>query len=497
MICISIAQESRRFALVDMLNAAGQCDMVELRLDRFDKSPDLKELLAHKPKPIIMSCRRPRDGGEWQGSETERLTLLRQCIIDKADYVEIELDIADQIRPFPPAKRVISYTNLQETPADIGEIYNQCRLKNPDVIKLVTLARTPEEAWPLLQIVAQSRVPTVVVGLGKPGVMLTVLGKRVGAPWTYAALERGMETYPGQPTVRDLATIYHYRDVDKTTMFVGVTGFAEQDAATVAVVNAGFAQLDMKTRCLPLAVGSVDLFRKVIGAVKLSAVIVDEPNRSQLLEIAREREPFAEAAQSADLLLRKGDGWSAHNTFGQAAVAAVEETLRPRSMMPDNPLHGRMVMIAGANSLAASVGGAIKQRGGIFMFASRDKEAGHRLAQEYECRYVPFDALYSTTHDVLIVCAEERIPLKKGGTDQAGGIHPGYLKPTITVLDLTAMPRLSGFAKAARARLCPVVQPRQLLLEQIKLQLQLLTGKQVARERLVEALNNALGDEDS
>ena len=31
------------------------------------------------------------------------------------------------------------------------------------------------------------------MGLGKPGIMLTVLGKKIGAPWTYAALERGMD----------------------------------------------------------------------------------------------------------------------------------------------------------------------------------------------------------------------------------------------------------------------------------------------------------------
>src|SRR5207244_1391100 len=58
MICISIAQESRRLALADMLNAARQCDLLEIRLDRFDKAPDVGELLAHKPKPVILSCRR-------------------------------------------------------------------------------------------------------------------------------------------------------------------------------------------------------------------------------------------------------------------------------------------------------------------------------------------------------------------------------------------------------------------------------------------------------
>src|SRR5437660_8725737 len=116
MICISIAQESRRLLLADMVNAGRQCDLIEVRLDRFLKAPELGEIIGAKPKPLIMSCRRLADGGEWNGSEEERLAILRQSIISKADYVEIELDVADQIRKFPPSQRVISYTNFHETP---------------------------------------------------------------------------------------------------------------------------------------------------------------------------------------------------------------------------------------------------------------------------------------------------------------------------------------------------------------------------------------------
>jgi 3-dehydroquinate dehydratase / shikimate dehydrogenase len=249
MICISINQESRRMALVDMLNAARQCDLVEVRLDRFGKAPELGELIAHKPKPVIMSCRRPADGGHWDGTEDERLALLRQCIISKADYVEIELDIADQIRPFPPAKRVICYTNLRETPADIADIYAEAQTKKPDVIKLTTLAHTPEEAWPLVQILAKATIPTVVVGLGKPGVMLTVLGKKIGCPWAYAALEKGMEAYPGQPTVSELKDVYHYQAIEKTTRLIGVTGFGEREVVAVGVLNHVLGHFGMPARC--------------------------------------------------------------------------------------------------------------------------------------------------------------------------------------------------------------------------------------------------------
>src|SRR5262249_9765246 len=153
-------------------------------------------------------------------------------------------DIADQIRRFPPAKRVISYTNLSETPTDIAGIYAEAQEQQPDVIKLTTLARTPEEAWPLLQILVRPKVPTVVVGLGKPGTMLSVFGRKVGAPWIYAALEKGMEAYPGQPTVRDLNEIYHYPAIGRSTRLIGVTGFGRRELVTVALLNAALAHLE-------------------------------------------------------------------------------------------------------------------------------------------------------------------------------------------------------------------------------------------------------------
>ncbi|HZT81517.1 MAG TPA: type I 3-dehydroquinate dehydratase, partial [Gemmataceae bacterium] len=410
MICIAIAQMSRRLALADMLNASRQCDLIELQLDAFERAPDVRELLQHRPRPMILSCRRQRDGGKWQGSEDERLALLRQCIVSKADYVEIELDVADQVRPFPPAKRVISYTNLAETPDDIADIYAECQKKKPDVIKLVTLARTPEEAWPLVKILANPPVPTVVVGLGKPGVMLTVLGKKIGTPWAYAALERGMEAYPGQPTARDLNEVYHYGSINKHTRLIGVTGFSDREFVTLAAVNAALARLGLPARCLPLTLGSMGVFRKVVAACKLAALLVGAEYQRAVVEMADELAAAAKQAGAADLLmLSKSERWHGYNTLDRAAVAALEAALRERHP-GEKPLQGRMVMVVGANGTARAMATLVQECGAAVILASRDKTAAQQLAQELGCRFVQLEALYSTMHDVLIVCDEEKQP---------------------------------------------------------------------------------------
>src|SRR5712692_7491410 len=99
MICITIAQESRRLALADMLNAATMgADLLEVRLDCFEKDADPKELLSARRKPVIFSCRRQADGGNWKGTEEARVLLLKTAIANQADYCEMEPDIAGEIR---------------------------------------------------------------------------------------------------------------------------------------------------------------------------------------------------------------------------------------------------------------------------------------------------------------------------------------------------------------------------------------------------------------
>jgi 3-dehydroquinate dehydratase/shikimate dehydrogenase len=493
MICITIAQESRRFARVDMLNASKQCDLLEVRLDRFGKAPDITELLANKPKPVIFSCRRRNDGGGWEGTEEERLTVLRQCIVSKADYVEIELDAADQIRKFGPTKRVITYTNLSETPADIAEIYAKAQTKSADVVKLVTLARTPEEAWPLVRILASHAIPTVAVGVGKPGITLSVLGKKIGSPWTYAALEKGMEAYPGQPTVRELHETYHYNSIDSATRFIGVTGIGEREYFSLAVINHALARLGLPVRCLPLGVGNVGLFRKIMDAVHLRAVVVDDEHRDSITKIAAHLDAAALDAGAADLLLpTKEKEWHGHNTIGPAALAAVEERLRAQQNA--SPLQGRIVLIVGTNGIARAIAHGVKQQGAALIIASHERDRALQLAQALECRHIQFEALYTTMHDILIVCDLETDHIRSKRSSPEAGIHPGFLRPGMVVIDLTARTERSALLNEAATRGCHVVEPSFVLREQLIAQLRLIAGKDVPREVVQEKLDSLLAE---
>jgi 3-dehydroquinate dehydratase / shikimate dehydrogenase len=482
MLCISINQESRRLALADMLNAGRSgADILELRLDRFGKAPDLGELLARKTKPLLMTCRRSADGGHWDDSDEERLALLRQCVISKADYVEIELDAAQAVRRFGPSRRVISYTNLKETPADIDAIYDQCRGRDPDVVKLVTMARTPEEAWPLVQIVARSPVPTVVVGLGRANTMLALLGKKLGAPWIYAALERGMEAYPGQPTVDDLTNIFRVESIGRSTKFIGVLGQAPRDLARIACLNAAFAECDLNLRCLPLEVGNPRIFRKLIDIVKLQALVADDTSQEPLKDLDIELHGTARKTSVLDVIVPKDDGLHGFHKGARACIQRLGETLKAKF---DPPLKDRIVMLAGLSPWTSLIAAEVQAQGGNAVLASNDKGTGLSMAREHNCRFVMWEALYSTLHDVLVVVTP----------DAALSIQPNYLKPGQTVLDLTAHLTPTKFLIEAEKRGAVVVSPVEIFLDEMTDIARMLTGKPIERELLRKAIPERLID---
>jgi 3-dehydroquinate dehydratase/shikimate dehydrogenase len=486
MMCISIAQKSRRFALVDMLNAAPQCDLLEVRLDCFDHAANIGDLLAQKRKPVIVACRRAEDGGEWLGHEGERLALLRQAVASKADYVEIELDVADQIRPMAPTKRVIAYTNLLEVPENLNEIYQQALTKGPDVVKLVVPARSPEEVWPVVQILAKPAAPTVVVGVGKPGVMLALLARKVGAPWVYAALERGMEAYYEQSTVSDLEAVYHYRSIERSTPFIAVTGFDELQYVTVALLNAGLARLGESVRCLPVEIGSTSLFRKVLEVVKSKCAVIDVGHQAAVRELVSALMPSAKLAEAVDFMTHEDGKWQGHHLLSRAVLAALDKSLRASKPAgagdrDQGPLSGRVLMFVGTNGLSRVLAASAQHAGAIPVIAGSDQQAAQALAQSLGCRFVLEEAVHTTPHDVLVRC-------------DATDLHAGYLKPGMTVVDVTALPRPSRLLDEAGQRGCQVVSPQQVLVELVNRYLRALTGETVPGEFLLDVLRPFVED---
>jgi 3-dehydroquinate dehydratase/shikimate dehydrogenase len=477
MLCITVTPTSRTLAKVDLLNAARHGDIIELCLDHLAKEPDFKDLLTAVDKPIILSCRRMQDGGQWDGSEDERLMLLRQAIVAGPAYVELDLDIAPRIPRFGQVQRLVSVTRLDRPETDVDGAIEAAVQHQADVVKFAWPTPTLDAAWPLLAAVTQKRrIPIVGQGLGRPELTFSLLGRKYGSPWIYAALERGMEAHAGQATVHELDELYHCRDIDRQTGFVAVTGFGESATATTHLMNAGFRALGVNVRCLPVEPGDLKLLPKMLDVLKIQAVLVFGRHAQELWPLVTQADEKDRLTQSLDLLVRQGNGWSAYNTLWRCALRALELKLG-KTDTASRPLERKNVMVLGTGGTARAIVLGIAQRKGLVSICGPQDKQAQRLAAELNCRYVPFQNIYDTLVDVVVIADPE---LRSGHGH--GAVNPSLLKTDTTVMDASDPPREHPLFAEARERRCRLVEPEAIFTERIRAQFQALTGNELPDE---------------
>src|SRR5437762_8222704 len=240
-ICVVIGRTRHKMVQIEMQEAAKHgARMIELRLDFLAKAADFKRLLANKPCELVATVRRPQDGGRWHGSEDERRMLLRQAIVGGFDWVDIESDIAEEIRRFKNVKRIVSYHNFREVPADLEKIHQRMCAQDADVVKLAVTAQHPIDNLRVLQLLKKATKPTVAFCMGDLGIPSRILGARLGTPFTYAAFNKERGIAPGILSYDELKRVYHYGRINQETTVFGVIGDPVGHSLSPLIHNAAF-----------------------------------------------------------------------------------------------------------------------------------------------------------------------------------------------------------------------------------------------------------------
>jgi 3-dehydroquinate dehydratase / shikimate dehydrogenase len=479
MICISVTPTSRTLAPADLLNASRRCDLIELCLDHFIAEPNVGELIKMVDKPILVSCRSEKDGGKWKGTEQQRIQLLREAIVAGPAYVELDLEIANSIPRFGHTKRVISYTSLNRPLSKIDEIFEQCWKAKADVVKFTWLTEDMDAAWPLLAAVTQQReVPIVGIGIGRSGLTFSLLGRKYGSPWIYAALERGMEAFPKQPTVWELKEDYRWDEISPKSRFLGVVGSGDSENVVCRVLNAAFQLMDKPIRCLPLLPGDLSKFPKMLEKMKINGLVVDPSYNGDLLELATVKDELATASERIDVLMESGGGWKGICTTFQA-VDQVGQTVTGQ---PEWAGRGAVTVI-GHSAMARGAAKFFVDKGAAVGVAAPSDNRASTVAREAGVRHIPWSSVHDIRTDTLVIAD---FGLECGTAK--GQLNPSIIRERMTVVDLTVGMQGSPFAEEASVRGARYVDPMSVFVAQLNLQFRQLTGRDLPEEAFVKGL---------
>ena len=490
-ICVVIGRTRHKMMQIEIQEAGKRgAPMIELRLDFLAKAPDFKRLLAKKPCPMVATVRRPVDGGRWSGSEEERLMLLRQAIVAGFDWVDLEIDIIESVPRFQDVRRIVSYHNMREVPADLEQIHQKMCELDADVVKLAVTAHQPADNIRVLDLVRKASKPTVAFCMGDLGLPSRVLSGQAGSPFTYAAFNKERGIAPGLPSFEELRKIYRYESIDVTTAVYGVIGDPVAHSLSPVIHNRAFKQLGINAVYLPFRVPRGDLpgFLKSFESLPVQGYSVTIPHKEVAATLPGQKDQIVALTQAANTLLPAEHGWRSFNTDAPAAVESLRAHLPANTEGYRGGLDTRSVLILGAGGVARAVAHGLRREGAVLAIANRTLERAQKLAEEVGCRAIDWGARHNVLFDTLINCTSVGM---YPNMDESP-VHNSVLKPGILVFETIYTPETTLLVKEARMRGCQVLTGVDMFVRQAAAQFKLFTDRNPPLDYMETVVRRAL-----
>jgi len=190
----------------DVLSLA-DADMVEVRLDLVEG--DCLEVMKAVRKatnlPIIATNRLKSDGGQFEGSEVDRIELLAKAAFF-ADYVDIELSAEQRTELMGSVNRpaIVSYHNFACTPGqeELHSILEEMKGSGAAIAKIAVTSTCLRDTLEILGLLLEAEMPLCVIAMGEMGRHLRAVAPLYGSVLTYGYVSRAAA--PGQMSISEL-----------------------------------------------------------------------------------------------------------------------------------------------------------------------------------------------------------------------------------------------------------------------------------------------------
>ena len=208
--------------------AQSEADLIEWRVDAMEKASQPDVLLALIPdvraalqdKPLLVTCRTERDGGEGPADTARYAALCRAfCESGQLDLIDIELSAgADIVRELTGAARrnhiqsIVSWHNFSATPTQAEMVHKLCQMQQlgADIAKLAVMPHSRADVVDLLGATAEmadhhTQTPVITVSMGALGEISRLACEAFGSAATFAS--DGKSSAPGQPSLARAKTV--------------------------------------------------------------------------------------------------------------------------------------------------------------------------------------------------------------------------------------------------------------------------------------------------
>ena len=442
-------------------DAAGDADMVELRLD-YARELDISGVLADRRCPVVVTCRPSWEGGHFPGSEEERRRLLFEAHQLGADFVDVEWRAGfDELVTAESGRRIVlSAHDFEQTPDDLDDQFRAMRGSGAEVVKIAVHTGALSDLVTLRDFSDRHRAESVrhvVIGMGPAGIPSRVLPDRFGSCWTYA----GDGVAPGQLRLSQMLDEFRVREVTADAELFGILGAPLAHSLSPVMHNAGFREIGRNAVYLPFEAADIEDFERFATAFEVHGASVTAPYKEAIVSRVATTDELSKRVGAVNTLKLGSSGWQAINTDVPGFLAPLQGRIR---------LQGCRAAVLGAGGAARGVVRALSDEGALVTVCARDEERAIAVAGLVGGKTAPIPP-HPGTWDILVNTTPigtypdvDRSPI---GEVEFGGT---------LVYDLVYNPPVTRLLSDASAAGCTTIGGLDMLVAQAELQFSWWTG---------------------
>ncbi|NIA07615.1 MAG: shikimate dehydrogenase [Actinobacteria bacterium] len=404
---------------------AARADILEFRLDLMADS-DWSALLAETSLPVIATARPTDQGGEFAGSESQRLDLLKKVAQARPAFIDFEFPhfigsakarefissiTCDSIDADKPGL-IMSFHDFESVPSNLDDIVSQISDTPAAVVKIVCFAQSIQDNFSLFDFAHQASRPSIILAMGQAGQISRVLAAKLGTFLSFSCLSTAESSAPGQISVDRLRSLYRWDRISRSTAVYGVIGFPLGHSLSPAIHNAAFEDIGFDGLYLPFLIepayerfaAFMDSFlaREFLDLRGLSVTI---PHKENALRYLQQHNAFidppAQRIGCVNTIVISPDGnLAGYNTDLDAALDA----LTAGAGISHADLAGRAVAVLGAGGVARALVAGLTAAGADVFIYNRTAERARSLAEEFGATAIDLAELPQTTARIIVNC---------------------------------------------------------------------------------------------
>lgn len=500
-------------------------DVVELRVDRVTEPDIVTAVVRDCALPAIVTCRPNWEGGESPLSDGERAALL--CVAsDHAFARDVELKLYQQLfataweiaAGLQPPQRplvIMSAHDFVGRPARLGNLLLDLNAAEADIAKVVWTARTIRDNLEAFEILQHRQKPTIALCMGEAGLISRVLAKKFGGFLTFASLEDGAGTAPGQVSIRDMKRLYRWDAINPRTKIYGVVASPVAHSMSPAVHNAAFDETNFDGVYLPLLVNpGYESFKAFMESflnfegLDLSGLSITLPHKENALRYLKEKgavvEPLAERIGAVNTIVidRAPTDHSSPITHHFPALrgsntdyAAILDSITAKLGITRDDLAGYRVAVIGAGGTGRTAVAALAHFGATVVVYNRTRDRAEALAAEFNGKSgkvvaAPIEKLCDSCCQVYINTTS--VGMHPNVDASPFGDAPPKLGPDTLVFDTVYNPPITRLLRQAQDAGAATIGGIEMFVRQAAAQFEAWTGLAPPAETMRRVVENRL-----